>query len=666
MSRKDDILFALQKADAAGNIEDARHLAQAYDAIPEPQQQNTPRAPGAAPVVPPEYQREKPNFWAQMGRGMHDVYEGGKQMYLENFGDDDELVKFNKETADERELYNAGQGDDFDVGRLAGNIAPWAATAPFMPAGMGIRGVLGLSALEGGAAGGTTYLEEGDSRIENTIIGGLGGAVGGGLAHGAVKAAGPLTRMATGQFNRAKGTVGNLAGVTPGKAIQKQMGAGLTPDPNINARQQRFDDLGFTGESGPTTKQVTRDPQTWTAESELMKDAGSPGARLTQRARNQDSRFTDVFNELRAGYGRSGDEVIDARESITAAVSHRYDRTQEAIGKLYKKAEEQYGDLGGVDIRNILTESSELGDDVALSKITDSVVNRMRRLGLVDEDGIPTGETLTISQAEGLRKFIRRSGAGNATTGEANFVKGKLINALDDSVFNTVGDDAYGAARQSAKARFDEFGNKIASRIVKGIENGDDAVKDILLKNNSTHIKELRDTLMKSEGGEQAISALKAEVIDYLENTARAGKPDYNAFSGAAFDRGLERIGKKKIQALFGDDMAELYKIRDVGLDLTSAPPFSNVNYSNTASVLKNMGVETGLGLPMLGPAARSAGKTMQANSALKGSPVSSSMKAQRSADISRSLMNSPVYRAAQGLLHPALLGEETALDLWD
>src|SRR3546814_13584497 len=40
-----------------------------------------------------------------------------------------------------------------------------------------------------------------------------------------------------------------------------------------------------------------------------------------------------------------------------------------------------------------------------------------------------------------------------------------MIDALDDDVVNTLGDDAFKAARQSAKARFDEFSKTFAGRI---------------------------------------------------------------------------------------------------------------------------------------------------------------------------------------------------------
>jgi len=621
------------------------------------------------------YKQEKPPLLAQVGRGMTDVWEGGKQLYLENFGDEGELEAYEKDVNEERDLYARGQGDDFDVGRMVGNIAPFLATAPLAAgAGLGWGGAALIGAGEGALQGGTSFVNQGESRVGNLLTGLLGGTAGGVLFKGAANAIAPAYRGAKGLLSAGTDAVGDVfetgavqAGAKGAQLVRDQVRAGLKPDPALLERQARLESHGFTGDAAPTTKQISRDPATWTKESELAKREGAEGGRLTERMQAQDARFKEIFVELRQKSGRTGEEVIDAGESVSGAVNQRWAATQEAVGKLYKKAEQEFGDIGGIDVGGILRMADDIGDDVSLAPITDSIKRTLKKMGLTDKDGNLTGETLTVSQAEGLRKFIGGlGGGGGATQAQIRMVKRQIIEALDDSVFTRIGDDAFSEARGAASARFDEFSNSIADKIIKGKLRGDDAVKEIVHSASSADLGELRQILLKSEGGKEALDSLKAEVIDALEMTARANKPDHSPFSGAAFSRGLDKFGKKKLAALFGDDMHELYALRESGLDMTFAPPFSNVNNSNTSSALIN-GIKGGtFDVPIVGKAIKGAGDQRATNKALQGSSVSGKMKRNESQRLADLWTNSPYTRGAQGLLHPSIVGSQQANEWWN
>src|SRR3546814_11639854 len=108
-----------------------------------------------------------------------------------------------------------------------------------------------------------------------------------------------------------------------------------------------------------------------------------------------------------------------------------------------------------------------------------------------------------------------------------------MIDALDDDVVNTLGDDAFKAARQSAKARFDEFSKTFAGRIAdEGIPP--ERLTQRLL--GATSLKDLRSLTQSLTSGtpekitrcqrartESGRATWKERVCQYVEMSVVAG-----------------------------------------------------------------------------------------------------------------------------------------------
>jgi hypothetical protein len=110
-----------------------------------------------------------------LGRGFTDVGEGLKQAYLagtEKLGMQPKgtTEQYTKGREEERQFYSQtpiGQSTTGKVGRFAGNVLP------YLP--MAANGIL-ANAATGAGIGATSFVPEGESRLNNTIAGGIFGA----------------------------------------------------------------------------------------------------------------------------------------------------------------------------------------------------------------------------------------------------------------------------------------------------------------------------------------------------------------------------------------------------------------------------------------------------------------------------------------------------------
>lgn len=599
---------------------------------------------------------ESPNTLARIGRGMLDPFQGGKQIYL-NATDPEKAEQYNKQVSDDLSLYEKGVGDEFDGGRMLGNVA---ATVPLMAARVPqtILGGMVQGAAIGGVAGSLMPTKKDDSRLLNAGVGVAGGAV-----------MPPLIRGGANMASRGIANIKKLWGAPTRTATATSAINGINAEPQIKqnltdaAKQQlsingqtddealkrlaNMQELGFVDNAAPMTGQITRSPKQWTTERNLAK-VDDVGDEITGRLMNQNNRFMDIFDELQQQTGRSADDVVMSGESIVRAVNGRFQATQAAVGKLYKRAQQQYGNMDGINLQGFNSKLAELSDDASVDKIANSVARRLQRYGIYDDAGNPTGKTLTIDQAEGLRKFVNNLSDGNERS--LMRVKGLIIDELDNDVFNAIGDDAYAGARKAARDRFSEFEQSIVAKITNGKLDGssNNAINSIVSNHSYKDLQSLQSTLIRAKGGKEAWNNLRGEVIESLNMASTQNKGRDGGFSGAAFKRALDKIGKNKLQVLFPDQVDKLYKLSSAGIDMTYAPPFSAVNNSNTASTLFNI-AGTGLKkIPILGDMAKTYAARSQAGEALSGLPVDPEIRRQMIAQMNKRLLESKV---GQGLL---------------
>ncbi|PHS69121.1 MAG: hypothetical protein COB23_07135 [Methylophaga sp.] len=661
MDKKAVIAQAYKQAKKSGDVEAQQKYAKALVSLQNTNGSLTVSEPEQAPVISSAMSSDmksrsmqfgKPKvdvpFMARMGRGMMDIGQGVKQNYL-NATDPEAGEQYTKEVTEEVNRYEYDQGEGFDTARVLGQIAP---TLPAMMATLpaSLPWAMGVGAVEGGVIAGNMFTKEGDSKATQIALGVAGGAaapaVVKGVTHGVTRAVDTFKRNIM-DLPKRKGLVANaLDNINVPAKYRKNISAPAMQQLKTNGvideasllRMSEAQELGFTGNKAPMTGQVTRNPKLWTQERNLQKVDGV-GDEITGRLLNQNRQFTDIFDDLAKQSGRSVDDVIDSGQSIVTAVNNRFASTQKAVGKLYERAQRQYGNIDGITLDSFSAKLSELSDDASVDKIANSVARRLQRYGVFDAEGVPTGQTLTINQAEGLRKFVNNLSDGNERS--LARVKGLIIDELDNDVFSAIGDDAYAGARQAAKARFSEFEQSIVAKITNGKMNADSAIKNIVKSHSLNDLKALRGTLEQAEGGKQAWANLRGEVIEMLNMASTQRQGTDGTFSGAAYNKALNSIGRKKLEVLFPNDVEKLYKLGRVGRDLTYQPPFSSVNHSNSAPTLRNYVGSGAKGVPILKDMVKLWGDNKTAGKALEGLPVDPTVRADLLRKMNERIMSS-------------------------
>lgn len=157
MATLEQIETALRKADAAGNVDDARMLAQAYR---EMKGQTVDQLTAAHPN-----NLEEPSFMVGIGKGMNDVARG-----LGDLVGHPEWSPVQPDKRADEAINNSGWGA---AGQVVGNMV---ATAPTMliPGAATLKG----GALIGGLTGAATVEGDSSKRLESGATGAVGGAAG--------------------------------------------------------------------------------------------------------------------------------------------------------------------------------------------------------------------------------------------------------------------------------------------------------------------------------------------------------------------------------------------------------------------------------------------------------------------------------------------------------
>jgi len=577
----------------------------------------------------------QPSAMARLGRGFVDVTDGIQQMYLQ-VTNPEKAKQFQKEKDAELAIYEANAPEGMDWMRLGGQVA---ATAPTMFLGgpATTMGRMGVGAVQGAAASGSLYTKEDESRLGNATVGAVGGAAiplafkglgeVGGRAWAGLKTLsdkGKVVIKSDEAILRALQGLGvDMASLSATQkknlvtAARAQLDTGGVIDADAINRKTMIEGLGFTGDAGPTQAQLTRSPQQWAQERNLSKI--DEGEALVGRFQNQDARFNTLRNEV---IGQIPDD-IDAGELTFNAVNNLWGKSQEAVSRLYKQVRNTVGDTGSIQPSKLQNVIAENIDNLTGEKVIGSVDARVGRL-------LEKSEGLTINQAEELRKWIGSLADG----GDPNLqrLKRAFVDALDDDVIDSVGDDAFSQARDAARARFKAFETKLVNSIVEDKTSPDKAFQKVLSADQRDLVG-LKKNLLSSPDGAAAWEQIRKQVIQHIWDKAYPSIPGAEEmFSGTNFQKALSKLGDRRLQVLF--EPQEVQKLREIakaGVAMTRTPPYSAVNWSNTApatyQLLKNMGGN----IPFLGNsisnAAESGIKWAQVNEALAGLPTNPGLR---------------------------------------
>lgn len=425
-------------------------------------------------------------------------------------------------------------------------------------------------------------LQEG-GRLAKTAYRMIQGAVGGAGVREVDENA--LAPAATGAVTNALlGPVVSAVVKPIGRAVSARLGrpqASSAP-PSLGrkaaAREARFKSLGV---DNPTTGMVTRDPAAFSFEQNTAKLAG-PGEDLARQLREVETTLVEKGRALVRGMGGAkGAEA--AGKSVEDALDAKRSEMQAVTGRLYDKVRETRGDDAVGDLAGFRTflDDPMVVDNAVFDTMRDSITRRLARFG----DAPPT-----ISQVEELRKFI--GGLGSGIEPSVRMMRGKMIDALDDDVVNAVGDDAFKAARASARARFEEFGKtfpgkladeKLAPEVLTKRVLGDGVKLSDLRALRSSLTTGTPDQIAR---GQQAVRDLQAQAVEELLTDSIDA--DGNLI-GSALSRKFSKAAPKLRELLGAEHFRTLRRLAAATRDVKAYPAGHSVNTSNTASTLANM-----------------------------------------------------------------------------
>lgn len=549
----------------------------------------------------------RPTRLERFGRGFADIAQGGKQLALkagETLGvvPEGSEAAYTAEKSDELARYERGRGPEagVDWARLAGNVAatlPAAAVPGGAAASMGARAASG--AAQGALASSTMFTPEGESRLENILVGAAFGGAVPVVMQGAKQAILGLARRVQPSAQAMAGIASELAQELSANGVDwSKLPAAVQQSLLADARAAVQSGSGFSGEqlarkatieavgATPTRAAVTRAPRDWQREKNLrgIEDVGEP---IVEREQANAQAMQGYLRKL-GGAGRSAYQVGD---EVTSAVEGRFKDTGRDVSAVYGKVRETAPEAA-IFPSKLSATLDTLGDIADADTVVQSVTRRLKRLGALDPE---TAQALDINKAEELRKFI---GALDTGTPTKKMAVSRLMSSLDDDVLEHAGADAFAGARAAAKARFEEFGARPVKALLEGKIAPEDVVERLVLGGKVDDVRSLMKTLRASSGGQTAVQGVKGAVLDHLmlKATGATSLDEIpGRFSGARFSKALDAMEPEKLHQVFNPaEIEALRTLQKASRLLTEEVPFSDVNHSKTAAALANLLLKIG------------------------------------------------------------------------
>lgn len=515
----------------------------------------------------------------------------------------------------EQQREDAGAG--FDGARLAGNIAgslPLLRMGGALPQGAKLLSQAGAkfiasNAAAGGVAGAAMFAKNADDRISNTVNGAAIGAVAAPVVRAVGQAAQPIVRRVAnarqaaggGTQARAEATATIEAAFTQNgidlnaisttvrndliKEVEAAIKSGKAVSPEAIVRKAALGNVGLTG----TRAQVTGRAQDWQKERELAKlqDVGDP-------LRDKFVADHDALKTL----------MDDAASATGGRAFDRNDAMQATFDALRKN-----DDLRNTEIRGLYDAArNATGNELQLNapRFVNDVSNELERNGLgtflkSDVRGILGGlfdgkAPLTIAKKEELVKVLN-AGLANTTDGSRRqalqIVRDKLENEVtqtldefDQAVLGQGGDaiQAWQAARNAARERFGLIDRTPAIKAALDDAAPDRAFEKIVLNANERDLLALAKEL---ENQPEALNGVRQQTVQWIAE--QATRANNGAFSPAAMNNALRKLGDRRLNALFSpEEVAKIKNINEAARYLMTQPPESAVNNSNSGAALAN------------------------------------------------------------------------------
>lgn len=363
-------------------------------------------------------------------------------------------------------------------------------------------------------------------------------------------------------------------------------------------RKALADELGIPLMKG----QVTR---TFEDQQELHTLSRDPkhGGPIRERLADQRQAMVQKFDEFIDDTGAMTRDPTGAAEAVDSALRAAAANKKQQIRSLYMAADKKGEMESSVElstVANFLTEHRPEAEIVNVLKFARSKGVALGVFKEADNGGL-VAQPVTLKTAELFRRAINRV-TNDADRTDIRF--SAVLKQIYDGETEGMGGDLYKKARNARREFAVDFENHELTRQLLGTKRGTVdravAIEDVVRKmvvSPSTSLDSLKQTsrvLKKSPDGQQAWRELQGSTIQYLQEKAiryevrdERNTPTFNA---RAFHRELSALDKSgKLEYIFGKRNSErLRTLDDVAQNVFIAAP-GTVNTSGTAYTLAAM-----------------------------------------------------------------------------
>lgn len=431
--------------------------------------------------------------------------------------------------------------------------------------------------------------------------------------------------------------------------IRKAVSLGeLSPD-----AARRLADYRLIGAT-PTAANLTLEPAAITQQRNLAKmgaNSQDPSLqRLSQIQNENNSVLIDRLNDAGAGT-----DPMSASQTVIGSLSRKNEQAKGAIDAAYKEARATDGRSASLDPSSFAQKANDLLDEALLGgKLPADVRNIMNQ--------IASGKSpFTVDVAEQLKTRIGELQRASMDGSERRAL-GLVRQAIEESpLLDGQGQQAINAfnkARAFNKAWMDVVDRTPALQAVRDGVEPDKFVQNFVIgsgKDSSTN--SLFNLKKQLSGDDEAITAVKGSITNYLKSKALSGASDeVGNFSQAGYNRALNSIGEKKLSMFFSPlEVQQLKAIGRVASYEQVQPVGSAVNNSNTSTTLVSTLLDRVGNSPLL--------RKIPLGAEILGDPlksVSANVKATRALNVPKSIVNKkPEARRIPPVLIPLLVSED-------
>ncbi len=563
---------------------------------------------------------------SRVGKGMMDVGQGLKQLWLMGTGKPGEADAYTRVVKAENARYDAsrqrdegGQYPGVDLMRIGGNVA---ATAPAMlipGANAATLGARAASGAAGGAAASASIFSDeatGAAKAGQAAIGGVLGAVapvalsklvdiGAGVANKVSGASNRVMASLTGasspsEINITLNQVLGQAGIDFSRlsaeaqsALKEDVRATLRAGAAVSADDIERKAAMLAVGIKPTAAQITRDPKRWGFERNTA-DINGSGDRLKSRFVEQNGQMIGEAERIAKAAGGTAADAHEASRVALSSLLGADEAKKKAVSTAYDAARNTSGRHVALDHVGFVKQANDALDSGMMGHYLPAQVRNM--LNDVATGKIP----LNVNNAMQMDTVLSAAqrGAQPAEQKAIGIVRTALADAPAADAMGDASRAAFDSARGMAKKRFGEIDKTPALKAALDGVQPDQFFGKFVLRGNAADLQALKTEL---SGDPAAWNNLRSQTVQWLTDKATNSKGTDGTFSGAALRKALDSLGDQRMRALFSaEEIAQIKTLSKAASAATETPAFTRSGIgSNTAEKLANM-LQMGANIPYL------------------------------------------------------------------